>query len=96
MAEINKLSVEKVLNKLRSNDAQKRTREMQLEEKADTLDEELRRLRQPRSDDCRCFRFPIPEPHQRVHPDAPALALVDGNRVKRARLWSRPRILSRG
>ena len=45
MAEINKLSVEKVLNKLRSDDAQKRTREMQLEEKADTLDEEVRRLR---------------------------------------------------
>ena len=44
MAEINKLSVEKVLNKLRSDDAQKRTREMQLEEKADTLDEEVRRL----------------------------------------------------
>jgi hypothetical protein len=45
MAEINKLSVEKALEKLRSNDAQKRTKEMQLEEKVDTLDEEVRRLR---------------------------------------------------
>jgi hypothetical protein len=45
MAEINKLSVEKVLDKLRSNDAQKRTKAMQLEEKVDTLDEKVRRLR---------------------------------------------------
>jgi len=37
--------VEKVLDKLRSNDAQKRTKAMQLEEKVDTLDEEVRRLR---------------------------------------------------
>jgi hypothetical protein len=45
MAEINKLSVGKVLDKLRSNDAPKRSKTMQLDEKARATDEELRRLR---------------------------------------------------
>ena len=45
MAEINKLSVSKVLDKLRSNDAPKKSKTMQLDEKAEKMDEELRRLR---------------------------------------------------
>lgn len=45
MAEINKLSVGKVLDKLRSNDAPKKSKIMQLEEKAQTMDEEIQRLR---------------------------------------------------
>jgi len=45
MAEINKLSVEKALEKLRSNDAQKTTQAMQLEEKVRAADEELERMR---------------------------------------------------
>ena len=52
MAEINKLSVSKVLDKLRSNDEQKKTKDMQRDEKLEALHEELRRLRRPgRSDD---------------------------------------------
>ncbi|MGO8913568.1 MAG: hypothetical protein ACLQDM_30195 [Bradyrhizobium sp.] len=45
MAEINKLSVGKVLDQLRSNEAPKTSRMMQLEEKIKTTDEEIRRLR---------------------------------------------------
>ena len=45
MAEINKLSVGKVLDKLRSNDAPKTTKAMQLDEKIKTVDEELARMR---------------------------------------------------
>jgi hypothetical protein len=45
MAEINKLSVGKVLDKLRSNDAPKKTKMMQLDENAKTVDEEIERLR---------------------------------------------------
>ena len=49
MAEINKLSVEKVLNKLRSNDASNRSRIEQLDEKLKTTDEEIQRLRAARA-----------------------------------------------
>ena len=45
MAEISKLSVGKVLNKLRSNDAPKKSKIMQLDEKVKTIDEEMQRLR---------------------------------------------------
>ena len=45
MAEINKLSVGKVLDKLRSNDAQKDAKATQLEKKINTTDEEIQRLR---------------------------------------------------
>ena len=47
MAEINKLSVGKVLDKLRSNDEQKKTKDMQREEQLKAMNEELRRLRRP-------------------------------------------------
>jgi hypothetical protein len=49
MAEINKLSVEKVLNKLRSNDASNSSRIEQLDEKIKATDEEIQRLRAARS-----------------------------------------------
>ena len=49
MAEINKLSVEKVLNKLRSNDASSSSRIEQLDEKIKTADEEIQRLRAARA-----------------------------------------------
>jgi uncharacterized protein involved in exopolysaccharide biosynthesis len=49
MAEINKLSVEKVLNKLRSNDASNRSRIEQLDEKLKTTEEEIQRLRAARA-----------------------------------------------
>ncbi len=49
MAEINKLSVEKVLNKLRSNDASNSSRAEQLDEKIKTADEEIQRLRAARA-----------------------------------------------
>jgi uncharacterized protein involved in exopolysaccharide biosynthesis len=49
MAEINKLSVEKVLNKLRSNDASNSSRIEQLDEKLKTTDEEIQRLRAARA-----------------------------------------------
>ena len=49
MAEINKLSVEKVLNKLRSNDAPNSSRIEQLDEKLKTADEEIQRLRAARA-----------------------------------------------
>jgi uncharacterized small protein (DUF1192 family) len=46
MAEINKLSVNKVLEKLRSNDAKDdRSRVEKLDDKIEALDEELERLR---------------------------------------------------
>jgi hypothetical protein len=45
MAEINKLSVGKVLDKLRSNDAPKKSKIMQLDEKVETISEEIQRLR---------------------------------------------------
>jgi hypothetical protein len=47
MAEINKLSVSKVLDKLRSNDEQKKTKDMQRAEQLEKTNEELRRLRNP-------------------------------------------------
>ena len=47
MAEINKLSVEKTLEKLRNNDAQKSRSEM-LDEKDAELDEEIKRMREQR------------------------------------------------
>ena len=47
MAEINKLSVGKVLDKLRSNDEQKKTKDMQREEQLKAMNEELQRLRRP-------------------------------------------------
>jgi uncharacterized small protein (DUF1192 family) len=49
MAEINKLSVEKVLKKLRSNDASSSSRIEQLDEKIKTTDEEIQRLRAARA-----------------------------------------------
>ena len=49
MAEINKLSVGKVLDKLRSNDASNSSRIEQLDEKIKTTDEEIQRLRAARA-----------------------------------------------
>ena len=48
MAEINKLSVGKLLDKLRSDDAQNTSRIMQLDEKIKTTNEEIQRLRTAR------------------------------------------------
>jgi TolA-binding protein len=45
MAEINKLSVGKVLDKLRRDDAPKSAKTSQLEKKIRTTDEEIERLR---------------------------------------------------
>jgi peptidoglycan hydrolase CwlO-like protein len=45
MAEINKLSVHKVLDKLRSNDAPQKSKLEQLNEKAEKMHEEIQRLR---------------------------------------------------
>ena len=45
MAEINKLDVGKVLNKLRSNDAEKATRSQQIDDKINAIDEEIARMR---------------------------------------------------
>jgi len=47
MAEINKLSVEKALEKLRSSDA-KKSKSARLDEKDAELDEEIRRMREQR------------------------------------------------
>jgi hypothetical protein len=47
MAEISKLSVIKLLDKLRSNDQQKKTKDMQRDEQLEKMNEELRRLRNP-------------------------------------------------
>jgi len=49
MAEINKLSAGKVLDKLRSNDASNSSRLEQLDEKIRTTDEEIQRLRAARA-----------------------------------------------
>jgi uncharacterized small protein (DUF1192 family) len=49
MAEINKLSVNKVLNKLRSEDAKNSTPLEQLDDKIRALDEETQRLRAQRN-----------------------------------------------
>jgi hypothetical protein len=45
MAEINKLSVGKVLDKLRRNDAPQKSMIEQLDAKAEKIDEEIQRLR---------------------------------------------------
>jgi hypothetical protein len=45
MAEINKLSVGKVLDKLRRNDAPEQSRMMQLDDKIKTAEDEIQRLR---------------------------------------------------
>jgi hypothetical protein len=45
MAEINKLSVSKVLDKLRSNDAPKSAKTSELDKKLMTTDEDIQRLR---------------------------------------------------
>ncbi len=45
MAEINKLSVGKALDKLRSNNAPRKSKIMQLDEKVERIDEEIQRLR---------------------------------------------------
>ena len=47
MAEINKLSVEKALQKLRAGD-QPKSKTARLDEKAAQLDEEIRRMREQR------------------------------------------------
>jgi len=47
MAEINKLSVEKALNKLRANDA-KQSKDAAFNDKIDVLDEEIARMRAQR------------------------------------------------
>ena len=62
MAEINKLSVSKVLDKLRSNDAKNSSNIEQLDEKIKTADEELKRLRTQRN---RLKRSPGPNPTRR-------------------------------
>ena len=49
MAEINKLSVTKVLDKLRSNDAKNSTKNEQLDDKIKALEEETQRLRAQRN-----------------------------------------------
>ena len=48
MAEISKLSVGKVLDKLRSNDVPEKSRIMQLDDKIKTAEEEIQRLRAAR------------------------------------------------
>ncbi len=47
MAEINKLSVEKALKKLRANDPPK-SKNARLDDKMDVLDEEIKRMRAQR------------------------------------------------
>jgi prefoldin subunit 5 len=49
MAEINKLDVGKVLNKLRSNDAKNSSKIEQLNDKISTIDKEMQRLRAQRN-----------------------------------------------
>lgn len=49
MAEISKLDVGKVLNKLRSNDAKNSSNIKQLDNKIKTIDEEMQRLRAQRN-----------------------------------------------
>lgn len=48
MAEITKLSVGKVLDKLRSTDPQKSSKIAQLDDKVKTIDEEIQRMRAAR------------------------------------------------
>jgi len=48
MVEINKLSVGKVLDKLRSNDAKNSSNIEQLDEKIKTIEEEMQRMRTAR------------------------------------------------
>ena len=48
MAKITKLSVGKVLDKLRSNDVPEKSRIMQLDDKIKTAEEEIERLRAAR------------------------------------------------
>ena len=48
MAEISKLSVGKVLDKLRSNDVPEKSRIMQLDDKIKTAEEEIEHLRAAR------------------------------------------------
>ncbi len=48
MAEISKLSVGKVLDKLRRNDAPEKSRMTQLDDKIKTAEEEIQRLRAAR------------------------------------------------
>ena len=48
MAEITKLSVGKVLDKLRRNDAPEKSRIMQLDDNIQTTEEEIQRLRAAR------------------------------------------------
>jgi hypothetical protein len=45
MAEINKLSVEKALNKLRGNDVQKTTKSAKLDDEVRAIEEEVERMR---------------------------------------------------
>jgi hypothetical protein len=45
MAEINKLDVGKVLDKLRSDDAERTTKTQQLDDKIQAIDEEVARMR---------------------------------------------------
>jgi len=45
MAEINKLSVGKVLDKLRGNKEEPKSKVTRLDDKMDTVDEEMQRLR---------------------------------------------------
>ncbi len=59
MAVVNKLSVEKVLEKLRSNDAKNSSKTEQMDEKIRTLDEEMQHLRAQRN---RLKRGPRPGP----------------------------------
>jgi uncharacterized small protein (DUF1192 family) len=49
MAEIRRLDVSKVLDKLRSNDAKNSSKLEQIDEKIKTLDEEMQRLRAQRN-----------------------------------------------
>ena len=49
MAEVNKLSVGKVLDKLRSNDAKNSSNMEQLDEKMKTIEEEMQRMRAQRN-----------------------------------------------
>jgi len=48
MAETNKLSVQKVLDKLRSNDARNSSTVEQLDHKMEALDEEIQRMKAQR------------------------------------------------
>ena len=49
MADTNKLSVEKALNKIRSNDEAPKSRTERRDEEMDVLDEEIKRMRAQRA-----------------------------------------------